>query len=96
LKENKSYENFLNELTSLEKIIYAYVKRSEEVLQENKLLKERISELETENEILKIKIEEIQKKENENSSSKINNQEKEKIKQKIDELIEKIDFHMRS
>ncbi len=96
MKENSSYEIFLDELTSLEKQIYAYVKRSEEVFEENKRLKEKINELETENDILKIKIEEMEKKTENQPSSKIDDIEKEKIKRRIDELIEKIDFHMRS
>ncbi len=96
MKEQTSYEIFVNELASLEKQIYAYVKRSEEVFEENKKLKEKIDELESENEILKIKIEEFQKRSKEDSGSGIDNREREKIKRRIDELIEKIDFHMRS
>ena len=95
---------FLDELFSLEKHIYMFVERADEMAEEKLALEKTIKNLKDENEILKLKLEQLEK---EASSKSFNDDlfgntefsdtdEKEAIKTKIAELISKIDNHLRS
>lgn len=92
----------MEELASLEKKIYTFIQRDVELSEENKRLVKRAQQLETENEILNLKLKEVEEKvvniqDTEIvSNDSLNSEEKERIKTKIDDLISKIDYHLRS
>jgi predicted nucleic acid-binding Zn-ribbon protein len=90
----------MEELASLEKMIYVFLRKHEELLKENSNLKTKLKHFETENEILKLKIDEIETKLSTDSelfgNQILNEEERENIKSKISELISKIDNHLRS
>lgn len=97
------YNLFLDELISLEKQIYKFVQSKNEVAEENRNLTKKIDQLEKENEILKLKIQEIENKLNNsilNSAGfeeEVNgNNENLNTKKRIDNFIDKIDYHLRS
>ncbi|MGK9367884.1 hypothetical protein ACSSWA_03175 [Melioribacter sp. Ez-97] len=96
------YDMFLEELGSLEKEIYYFLQKGQELVEANKLLNEKINLLERENSELKKKISDIESKLSkisENESHLIvsgNKEEREALKNKISELIERIDYHLRS
>lgn len=94
----------MDELSSLEKQIYKFVQRSNELTEQNKSLLKKIKQLENENEVLKLKVEDMESKLNNTYIDSENSQfnkifdegEKERIKEKINDLLTKIDFHLRS
>lgn len=101
--ESSKYDFFMDELTSLEKQIYSYIQKDFELSDQNKELKKQVVQLEKENEVLKLQLKELEEKisqesDNEGNASNdsINPEEKEILKSKIDDLITKIDFHLRS
>lgn len=92
------YEFLINELTSLEKQVYMYVQKTQGLINANNELKKKINQLEKENKELKSKVDE------ENTGDKLglfngkdlSDEDREKLKLKISELINKLDFHLRS
>lgn len=94
----------MDELSSLEKQVYKFLQKSTDVTEENKNLHKRIKQLEKENEVLKLKVDDIETKlnnafidtENSQFSGLFNEDEKQEMKNRINELITKIDFHLRS
>jgi len=101
LAEPTTYDYFLDELLALEKQIYIVVQREEEIVEEKNALLKELKSLKDENEILRIKLDEAEKKVGDNNdsfneSNLFNLESKENIKNKIDELINKIDNHLRS
>lgn len=102
MSETSKYDFFMEELASLEKKIYTFIQRDVELSEENKRLVKRAQQLETENEILNLKLKEVEEKvvniqDTEIvSNDSLNSEEKERIKTKIDDLISKIDYHLRS
>ncbi|MGE5399109.1 MAG: hypothetical protein ACM3S2_01825 [Ignavibacteriales bacterium] len=104
MTELSKYDLILDELNSLEKQFYILAKKNKDLLLrienlertnrefvfENSSLKSKVVELET-------RIEEL-KKENSNlrNGSSLNLKERENLKAQINELISKIDFHLRS
>jgi len=102
LAEQSKYDFFMEELVALEKQVYIFINKEEEIFEERSLLLKELQSLKDENEILKIKLNEAERKaENSNNNlfentSELNDETKEKIKTKIDELINKIDNHLRS
>lgn len=94
----------MDELSSLEKQVYKHIQRTSEVSEENKTLHKRIKQLEKENEVLKLKVDDIETKlnnafidtENSQFGGLLNDEEKTQLKNKINDLISKIDFHLRS
>jgi len=94
----------MDELNSLEKRVYSTVAKRDQLVDENRMLLEKIDELEKENEVFKLKYEEIQSKFSKISTEGlefsnedfIDPEEREKIKNKISDLISKIDYHLRS
>ena len=103
MAETSKYDFFMNELTSLEKQIYSFIQSNFELFEENKELKRKVKQAEKENEVLKLQLTEFEERlsrRSENigllSNGSIDQEEREHIRSKIDDLINKIDFHLRS
>ncbi|MCZ7604220.1 MAG: hypothetical protein QY331_07805 [Melioribacteraceae bacterium] len=104
MPESTKYDFFMDELSSLEKQIYKFLQKNSDTTEENKALQKRIKQLEKENEVLKLKVDDIEVKlnnafidtENSQFSGLFNDEEKIQLKNKINDLITKIDFHLRS
>ena len=104
MAEVSKYDLFMNELISLEKRLYAFIQERDELREENESLLERVEELEKENAELKSKHSEMLSKFNNINSDNLifsddefnDPEEREKIKNRINELITKIDSHLRS
>ena len=94
----------MDELSSLEKMIYRFIQRCQESSEVKEELEKQVARLEKENEILKLKIEEIESKYSHvinterifTEGTKSNPIDGEAIKTKINELISRIDYHLRS
>lgn len=88
------YDNLMDELTSLEKKVYKYIQQSKELSERNKELEAKIAKLEKENELLKLKLEE-----NDSSGNQLSKNIKKSdpnLKSRIDDLIDRIDYHLSS
>ena len=104
MAESSKYDIFMDELNSLEKEIYLFVQKSQEIMEANKKLDKKVDQLEKENEVLKLKVGEIESKLNSASfieknifeDGSTNWEDSESLKSKISELISKIDYHLRS
>lgn len=104
MPESTKYDFFMDELSSLEKQIYKFLQKNADTAEENKALQKRIKQLEKENEVLKLKVDDIEVKlnnafidtENSQFGGLFNDEEKIQLKNKINDLITKIDFHLRS
>jgi phage shock protein A len=84
----------MDELTSLEKKVYKYIQQSKELSERNKELEAKIAKLEKENELLKLKLEE-----NDSSGNQLSKNIKKSdpnLKSRIDDLIDRIDYHLSS
>ncbi len=100
MAELTTYDYFLNELLELEKSVHVLVQRDEVISEEKESLIRELRSLKDENEILRIKLEEAERKASFNSEdfsdSFLSSEDKEVVKDRIDELINKIDNHLRS
>lgn len=104
MPDSSKYDFFMDELSSFEKQVYKHLQKSSDITEENKTLHKKLKQLEKENEVLKLKVDDIEAKLNnafiDTESSKINElfdeDERERIKRRINELISKIDIHLRS
>jgi len=104
LADQSIYDFFLDELFSLEKHIYMVVERSNELTEEKLALEKTIKNLKDENEILKLKLEQLEKvTPNQDFSGDLfageeiyDSEDREAIKTKIADLINKINDHLRS
>lgn len=104
MADQSIYDFFLDELFSLEKHIYMVVERGNELAEEKLALEKTIKNLKDDNEILKLKLEQLEKdsKNQDFSGDLFNGEEiydsgdREVIKTKIADLINKIDNHLRS
>ena len=100
MAEITKYDIFMNELLELEKSVYILVQKEEEISLEKKALIKELKSLKDENEILRIKLEEAERKaddfDNAPNNLFLNLNDKKVTKEKIDELINKIDNHLRS
>ena len=103
MAESSKYDFFTDELTALEKQIYVFLQKNEELQLENRELFNRIKNIDKENEVLKLKLQEMETKLNyfeengsRNQGDAFNPEEKEDLKNKISDLISKIDYHLRS
>lgn len=104
MSEISKYDLFNDELNALEKQIYYFLQKGSDLLEANQALNNRIILLERENETLKKKITEIESKVSKSlfngeylfGGENFNLEEKEALKNKISELIAKIDYHLRS
>ena len=94
----------MNELVSLEKVLYSYVQKNQETSDRNLILEKKIKNLEKENESYKLKLNDLETKLNNTAFnlSQIfendfkNTEDKESLKNKIDDLLKIIDYHLRS
>ncbi len=101
MSEPTTYDYFMEELLALEKQIYMVVQREEEIAEEKSTLLREIQALKDENEILRIKLGEAEKKAEMSGNlfsetDESNTESKKVVKNKIDDLINKIDDHLRS
>jgi len=103
LPRDSKYDIFLDELNSLEKQIYIFVHKIKELEEGKNALDKKVKKLFNENEILTMRIEEISSNisksvnlADEINLEKINWENKEELKSKIEELISKINYHIRS
>ncbi len=98
MAEPTTYSFFMDELLELEKSVRVLVQREEEITEEKNSLLRELRALKDENEILRIKLEEAEKKTDVGAfeNSLLNSDEKAVVKDRIDELINKIDNHLRS
>lgn len=92
----------MDEIVSLEKMIQKFVADNQELEEEKTVLENKADNLEKENEILVLKIKELEKKlSKEDTTSDANKtnldvSERQNLKSQIDDLIERIDYHIRS
>ena len=104
MNDNSKYDFFMNELVSLEKVLYSYVQKNQETSDRNLILEKKIKNLEKENESYKLKLNDLETKLNNTAFnlSQIfdndfkNTEDKESLKNKIDDLLKIIDYHLRS
>lgn len=104
MAEGSKYDLFIDELNALEKQIYYFIQKGSEILEANQALNNRITLLEKENDLLKKKISEIESKVAKNifnednlfGTESLKLEEREALKSKINELVAKIDYHLRS
>jgi len=104
LSETTKYESFFDELTALEKQIYFFKRKYDELKKYKEDARIRITELEKENMLLKNRVEELEEKLR--TGDYVSGQfmedlfsgvdEKAKLKKRIDELIQKVDNHLSS
>ncbi|MCP5063993.1 MAG: hypothetical protein GY936_16245 [Ignavibacteriae bacterium] len=102
--DTSKYDLFLQEIVSLEKMVHSFVGKNDELLEVKKVSEERIDQLESENKVLVNKIKDLENRANtaeENiattlSKKKLDVNERENLKSQIDDLIEKIDYHIHS
>jgi len=104
LTDTSKYDLFLKELNSLEKIINSYVQKNSELIETKKVLEKKVTKLQNENEVLKLKIDELEGKVEEVlnkradliDNNNISDIDREALISHIDDLIERIDYHIRS
>lgn len=104
MTDTSKYDLFLKELNSLEKIINSYVQKNDELIETKKVLEKKVTQLQNENEVLKLKIDELEGKVEEVlnkradliDNNNISNIDREALISHIDDLIERIDYHIRS
>lgn len=104
MSEISKYDLFVEELNTLEKQIYYFLQKGTDLQEANQALNNRITLLERENDSLKKKIIDIESKVSKSlfngesfiGGENFNIEEKEALKNKINELIAKIDYHLRS
>ena len=100
---SSKYDLFMDEIVSLEKMVQKFVSDNLTIEEEKLVLEKKVSSLQKENEVLVLKIKELEKKiiktEEVNSVSGKTNldlSERENLKNQIDDLITRIDYHIRS
>lgn len=104
MAESSKYDFFLDEINALEKQMYYFIQKGDELLEANEELNNKITNLEQENQALKKRITDIETKlsktllseENLLDNDSLNLEEREVLKNKISELINRIDYHLRS
>lgn len=103
MADTSKYDLFLNEIVSLEKAVQKFVSNNAELEEEKLSLITRVNKLQKENEILVLKIKDLEKQisvaeDVKTSAGKTNLDltERENLKNQIDDLISRIDYHIRS
>lgn len=102
--DTSKFDIFMNEIVSLEKMIHKFVNENQELENKKSTLESKVESLEKENEVLLNKINLLEKKINNaeeySSSAKIKTKldlsERENLKDQIDDLIARIDYHIGS
>lgn len=92
----KRFSEFEEELKKLEQSVYALVQKNSEYAEEIEKLKEENIKLSKENEVLKETLNQLENKLPDSSKLKLSAEDKETLKNKIDELIARIDYHLKS
>lgn len=90
MTELSKYDIIFEELGTLEKQVSNLVNRNRELAKENTILQARVKELEEKESVLVNEVEELKR------GGIINLKERESLKLKLNELVNKIDFHLRS
>ena len=104
MSDTSKYDLFNDEIDSLEKMVQKFVAENLKLEEKKSTISEKVEKLERENEILVTKINELEKKltkaEDKTSTSvgktNLDLSERENLKNQIDDLIERIDYHIRS
>ena len=103
MADTSKYDLFLNEIVILEKAVQKFVSDNDELEEEKLSLLNKVNKLQKENEILVLKIKDLEKQINTSdvikaSAGKTNLDlsERENLKNQIDDLISRIDYHIRS
>ncbi|KUO59026.1 hypothetical protein APF79_10365 [bacterium BRH_c32] len=103
MPDASKYDLFIDELNALEKQVYYFIQSSGELEEANNALKEKYNKIKSENLMLTEKINELEKKLSDplvkgvrELKDSVEAEGKEDLKNKIDELIEIIDYHLRS
>ena len=93
----------MDEIVSLEKMVQKFVVDNEGIENEVSILQTKVDNLAQENEVLVLKINELEKKLNSaenniahNTKTSLDFSERENLKNQIDDLITKIDYHIQS
>ena len=93
----------MDEIVSLEKMVQKFVIENVEVVEKKTTLETKVENLEKENEVLVLKIKELERKINvvEDNSSvadtpNLDLNERQNLKNQIDDLISRIDYHIKS
>lgn len=90
MTELSKYDMIFEELSVLEKQVTNLVNRNKELMKENFALQSRIKELEDKHSVLTNEVEDLKR------GGITNLKERESLKLKLNELVNKIDFHLRS
>ncbi|MFA7288433.1 MAG: hypothetical protein WC055_06090 [Melioribacteraceae bacterium] len=103
MSEASKYDLFIDELNALEKQVHYFIQSSSELEEANSELKEKYNKIKTENLLLTEKLKDLEKKLSDpllkgvaDLKDSVKAEGKEDLKNKIDELIEIIDYHLRS
>lgn len=105
MSESTKYDLFMKEIESLERMVHDYVVENEKFSTDHVSLQQKVENLTKENEVLVLKIKELEKKINtaeEKSAisgikkTNLDLQERQNLKNQIDDLIARIDYHIRS
>lgn len=104
MSDSSKYNIFLEELSSLEKQIYVFQQKFEETLEQKLALEKKVKQLEQERDVLNLKYEELETELNNFKSEgfefpktgNIDPKDREQLKLKIGDLINKIDHHLRT
>jgi uncharacterized protein YaaN involved in tellurite resistance len=93
----------MDEIVSLEKMVQKFVSDNIAIEEEKLSLQNKVKSLQKENEVLVLKIKELEKKINQteeiksvSSKTNLDLSERENLKNQIDDLITRIDYHIRS
>lgn len=93
----------MDEIVSLEKMVQKFVIENVEVVEKKSTLESKVENLEKENEVLVLKIKELERKINavDDISSvadtpNLDLNERQNLKNQIDDLISRIDYHIKS
>lgn len=103
MSDTSKYDLFMDEIVSLEKMVQKFVIDNVEVVEKKSTLETKVENLEKENEVLVLKIKELERKINavEDNSSvadtpNLDLNERQNLKNQIDDLICRIDYHIKS
>lgn len=93
---DKTYQLFIDEFSGLEKSVYLLLQRTIDYKEELDKVKEENLKLQKENEVLRETLTQFETSRDKSAKTKIIAEDKENLKNQINELISKIDFHLKS
>ena len=99
MPESSKYEVLLSELSSIESEFVILSNTYKELQFKNKELEKQILELHKDNAVLQIKLQGLEKKKAKEElefdySNKLNSKERESLKLRLKEMVNKIDYHL--